>query len=142
MTHHQDKTPSKGLCPDSCTSSQLGAGGCWRLRDVFMVQDRPQRSCQEHLMTKISTTLPPGSSESCTLYTGEILQDSQGALSAFPGLSKMPSLLPGLDLSHPERSHTAAAACPHPFRGRQAPHCGRSLALERWHCSKETPSKE
>lgn len=58
-------------------------------------------------------------------------RDSAGFLPASLGLSKLPSQLPGLDLSHTERSHTAAVACPHPFRRRQAPHCGSSLALER-----------
>lgn len=60
-----------------------GVGGCWRLRDIFMVQDRPQRSCQEHLITKISTVHPSGSSVSCTLYT-EILQDSQWGPTSIP----------------------------------------------------------
>lgn len=118
--------PSKWPSPDSCASSQLGGWGILEAQGYIYIQDRPQRSCQEHLKTKIGTILLSGSSESCTLYTREILQDSQWGPTSIPRLSKMPSQLPGLDLAHTERSHTAAAACPHPFRGTQAPHCGRS----------------
>lgn len=81
--------------------------------------------------------------ESCTLYTREIPQDSQWSPTSIPKAlqTAVPNYLvwvfPTL-----RGLVTAAVACPQPFRGREAPHCGRTLALRRWHCPKETCSRE
>lgn len=118
------------------------AGGFWRLRDTFTSKTGHRgaaRSTSKPRLAKLCFQAPQSPAPSTQ---DKFCRIPNGARPASPGLSKMPSQLPDLDLAYTERSHTAAAACPHPFRGAQAPHCGRSLALRRWHCSKETCSRE